>query len=56
MCIVRLIADETHVTEVSYKCLNKGGFSHPANHHMPSIPFDYGIYLVKYSQVKTMCV
>lgn len=56
MHIMRLVADETHVMKVSNKCLNKGGFSHPANHHMPSTPVDYGIYLVKYSQVKTPCI
>lgn len=35
---------------------NNEWISHSANHHMPSILADYGIYLVKYSQVKAPCV
>lgn len=48
---------KTQVIKIRYKEVSKKErFSHPANHHTPSIPVDYGIYLVKYSQVKTPCV
>lgn len=51
---MRMVADKSHLTKGT-NALNKEGLSHLAHHHMPSNPVDYGIYMVKYSQVKTPC-